>query len=70
MDSTSIISISAIDNWIPFYQELIWPITALLILFFLRKYIPKLIDRATKFGILGVEFEFEKGKRVFTEMEQ
>jgi hypothetical protein len=62
MDSTSIIPTSAIQNWIPFYQALIWPITALLILFFLRKYIPDLIDRTTKIGALGVAFEFEKAK--------
>lgn len=62
MDSTAITSTSAIHNWIPFFQELIWPITALFILFFLRKYIPMLLDRTTKIGALGVEFEFETAR--------
>ncbi|MBD3627994.1 hypothetical protein [Cyclobacterium sp.] len=50
------------DTWIPLLQELVWPITILLILFFLRKYIPQLLDRTTKIGALGVELEFEKAK--------
>lgn len=50
------------DTWIPFLQELVWPITVLLILFVLRKYIPQLMDRTTKIGAMGVELEFEKAK--------
>ncbi|WP_375585233.1 hypothetical protein [Cyclobacterium xiamenense] len=49
-------------TWIPFFQELVWPITLLLVLFLFRKYIPRLLDRTTKVGILGVELAFETAK--------
>ena len=50
------------DTWIPLLQELVWPITVVLILFFLRKYIPQLVERTTKVGALGVELTFETAK--------
>ncbi|WP_162419378.1 hypothetical protein [Cyclobacterium roseum] len=62
MYSVQITPLSSMDTWIPLLQELIWPITVLLILFFLRKYIPQLVDRTTKIGAMGVELEFEMAK--------
>lgn len=62
MYASKIAPLSSLDTWIPLLQELIWPITVLLILFFLRKYVPQLLDRTTKIGAMGVELEFEKAK--------
>ncbi|MDN3688121.1 hypothetical protein [Cyclobacterium jeungdonense] len=62
MYSAQITPLSSMDTWIPLLQELIWPITLLFILFFLRKYIPHLLERTTKIGAIGVELEFEKAK--------
>ncbi|NHE58559.1 flagellar protein FlgN [Cyclobacterium plantarum] len=62
MESTHEIPAKYMEAWIPLLQELVWPFTILLILFFLRKYIPQLLGRTTKIGALGIELEFEKAK--------
>ncbi|MFO7825676.1 MAG: hypothetical protein R6V72_17190 [Cyclobacterium sp.] len=62
MYASKMTPLSSLDTWLPLFQELVWPITVLLILFFLKKYIPQLLDRTTKIGAMGIELEFEKAK--------
>ncbi len=62
MYASKMTPLSSLDTWIPLLQELVWPITVLLILFFLRKYIPQLVERTTKIGAMGIELEFETAK--------